>query len=135
VLAGLGAGFFAPTAAAKDIPLTAIELYDGPSGAAYVQLSGVLINSKAEMKDCTPFQNGPVDKSTYGKMGRIVLAAGGMLERGSEAFCATTPVPGSRTAWCRPMRASITALCIRSQGWPTRLCCKALRSLEALKLL
>jgi len=84
VLAGLGAGFFAPTAAAKDIPLTAIELYDGPSGAAYVQLSGVLINSKAEMKDCTPFQNGPVDKSTYGKMGRIVLAAGGMLERGSD---------------------------------------------------
>ena len=54
VLAGVGAGWFAPAASAKDIPLTAIELYDGPSGAAYVQLTDVLINGKAEMRDCTP---------------------------------------------------------------------------------
>ncbi|MGB7984602.1 MAG: hypothetical protein WCF54_05530 [Terracidiphilus sp.] len=84
VLAGFGAGCFAPMAAAKDIPLTAIELYDGPSGAAYVQLSGVFINSKVEMKDCSPFQAGPVDKNTYGKMGRVLLAAGGILERGAD---------------------------------------------------
>jgi hypothetical protein len=84
VLAGFGAGCFTPSAAAKDIPLTAIELYDGPAGAAYVQLSGVLINSKAEMKDCTPFQAGSVDKSTYGKMGKVMLTVGGVLERGAD---------------------------------------------------
>ncbi|MFZ1083759.1 MAG: hypothetical protein WAN35_02195 [Terracidiphilus sp.] len=84
VLAGLCAGWFAPSASAKDIPLTAIELYDGASGASFVQLTGVLINAKAEMKDCTPFQSGTVDKSSYGKMGRVVLAIGGVLERGAD---------------------------------------------------
>jgi hypothetical protein len=84
VLAGFGAGWFAPAALAKDIPLTAVELYDGPSGAAYVQLSNVLISGKAEMRDCTPFQSAAVDKSTYGKMGKVVLAVGGVLERNAE---------------------------------------------------
>jgi hypothetical protein len=84
VLAGFGAGWFAPTASAKEIPLTAIELYDGPSGAAYVQLTDVLINTKAEMRDCTPFQSGAVDKSTYNKMGKVPLAVGGVLERGAD---------------------------------------------------
>ena len=36
--------------------LTAIELYDGPNGAAYLQLRDVLINGKATLRDCTPFQ-------------------------------------------------------------------------------
>jgi len=84
VLAGFGAGWFAPAASAKDIPLTAIELYDGPSGAAYVQLSNVLINGKVEMRDCTPYQSAAVDKSTYGKMGKVMLAVGGVLERNAE---------------------------------------------------
>jgi len=95
VLAGFGAGCFAPSAAAKDIPLTAIELYDGPSGAAYVQLSGVLINGKAEMKDCSPYQAGSVDKSTYGKMGRVLLAVGGVLERGADGVLRYSSGSGS----------------------------------------
>jgi hypothetical protein len=94
VLAGFGAGCFAPSAAAKDVPLTAIELYDGPSGAAYVQLAGVLINGKAEMKDCTPFQAGSVDKSTYGKMGKVLLSVGGILERGADGVLRYNPGNG-----------------------------------------
>jgi hypothetical protein len=84
VLAGVCLGGYAPAASAKDIPLTAIELYDGPAGAAYVQLTDVQINSKVEMRDCTPFQSGSVDKSAYGKMGKVLLAPGGVLERGAD---------------------------------------------------
>jgi hypothetical protein len=104
VLAGFGAGCFAPSAAAKDIPLTAIELYDGPSGAAYVQLSGVLINSKAEMKDCTQFQLGSVDKAAYGRMGRVVLAVGGILERGADGVMRYS-LGGGQTVCVAPANA------------------------------
>jgi hypothetical protein len=83
-LAGFGLGWLAPTAMAKEPSLTAIELYDGPSGAAYVQLTDVLINTKAEMKDCTPYQQAAVDHSTYNKMELVHLAPGGVLERGSD---------------------------------------------------
>jgi len=84
VLAAVGAGWVAPAAAAKDAPLTAIELYDGPSGAAYVQLADVLINGKAEMRDCSLIGNGGVDKYAYSRMGRVMLTPGGVLERGSD---------------------------------------------------
>jgi len=84
VLAGACLGLYAPAASAKDVPLTAIELYDGPSGAAYVQLTDVLINGKAEMRDCSPSGAGAVDKSAYGKMGKVTLVVGGVLERGPD---------------------------------------------------
>jgi hypothetical protein len=94
LVAGLCLGWVAPAASAKDIPLTAIELYDGPSGAAYVQLSEVLINGKAEMRDCTPFQAAAVDKSSYNKMAKVILAAGGVLERGADGMMHYTQVSG-----------------------------------------
>jgi hypothetical protein len=84
VLGGACLGWYAPAASAKEIPLTAIELYDGPSGAAYVQLADVLINGKAEMRDCSPFGSAGVDKSAYGKMGKVPLVPGGVLERGAD---------------------------------------------------
>ena len=59
--------------------LTVIELYDGPNGAAYLQLSDVLINGKATLRDCTPFQATGVDKSSYGKMQKITLSPGAVL--------------------------------------------------------
>lgn len=64
--------------------LTAIELYDGPNGAAYLQLRDVLINGKATLRDCTPFQATGVDKSSYGKMQKITLSPGAVLERGED---------------------------------------------------
>ncbi|MGD0548809.1 MAG: hypothetical protein ABR991_13470, partial [Terracidiphilus sp.] len=94
VLAAVGAGCLAPAALAKDMPLTAIELYDGPSGPAYVQLSDVLINAKAELRDCTPYQNAAVDKSTYGKMGKVLLGPGGILERNAEGVMHYTAPSG-----------------------------------------
>jgi hypothetical protein len=84
IAAVLCLGCFAPTAAAKEPSLTAIELYDGPNGAAYVQLTDVLINGKAEMRDCTAFQSAAIDKSTYGKMEKLALGSGGVLERGAD---------------------------------------------------
>jgi hypothetical protein len=69
---------------AKPPSLIAIELYDSPSGAAYVQLSDVLINGKIELRDCTPFQNAPIDRSTYNKLQKITLAPGAALERGQD---------------------------------------------------
>ncbi len=77
----LGLPWYAPSAMAKQPPLIAIEIYDSPSGAAYVQLSDVLINGKTELRDCTPFQNAAIDKSTYNKLQKIVLAPGAVLER------------------------------------------------------
>jgi len=50
------------TAMAKEQVLTAIELYDGPSGATYVLLNGVTISGKTEMRICKPCGEGPIDK-------------------------------------------------------------------------
>ena len=83
-LTALGLSWSAPAALAKQASLTAIELYDGPSGAAYLQLSDVLINGKFEMRNCTPFQAAAIDHSTYGKMEKLALAPGGVLERGED---------------------------------------------------
>jgi len=80
----VGLGLCVPAAWAKPTPLIAIEVYDGPAGPAYLQLGDLLINGKAEMRDCTPFQAGAVDKSTYGKMQKVTLAAGMVLDRDSE---------------------------------------------------
>jgi tetratricopeptide (TPR) repeat protein len=80
----------------KDVPLTAIELFDGPNGAAFVQVSGLLINGKAEVRSCGGATQ--INKSTYGKLAKIPLnssvsslerdAQGVMnLARGSNAEC------------------------------------------------
>jgi len=71
----------APTSFASQPTLTAIELYDGPNGAAYVQLGDVLINGKATLRDCTPFQAAGVDKSSYGKLQKVTLSPGSVLVR------------------------------------------------------
>jgi len=98
VLAGVGAVWYAPAASAKEIPLTAIELYDGPSGAAYVQLNNVLINGKVEMRQCVTPLSGMVDKSTYGKMSKLTLAPGDILERGADG--AIRHITGSGQGVC-----------------------------------
>jgi hypothetical protein len=80
----------------KEVPLTAIELFDGPNGAAFVQVTGILINGKAEVRSCGGATE--INKSTYGKLAKIQLnsavtslerdAKGIMnLTRGSAAEC------------------------------------------------
>jgi hypothetical protein len=77
-------GLAGPAARAKEASLTAIELYDGASGAAYVQLADILINGKAELRSCAGSESNPIDKSTYNKFPKLVPASGGVLERGSD---------------------------------------------------
>ena len=62
-----------PAVQSKDVPITAIELYDGPSGAAFVQLTGLLINGKAELRSCAGVTQ--INKSNYGKLPKVVLSA------------------------------------------------------------
>ncbi len=74
--------FFSETIAFAKYPaLIAIDIYDGPTGAAFVQIGDVMINGKMELRDCTPFQAAGVDKSSYGKMQKVVLAPDMILER------------------------------------------------------
>jgi hypothetical protein len=82
VLIGFGSG--SVKAWGKEAPLTAIELYDGASGPAYVQLADVLINGKTEMRNCSGVESGPIEKSAYNKLPKVGLAAGGVLERGAD---------------------------------------------------
>ena len=85
-----------PALHSKEAPLTAIELFDGANGAAFVQISGLLINGKAEVRSCGGATQ--INKSTYGKLVKIQLnssvtslerdAQGTMnLTRGSAAEC------------------------------------------------
>jgi hypothetical protein len=77
-------GWVGRATGAKEPSLTAIELYDGASGGAYIQLADVLVNGKAEVRSCAGSETSPIDKSTYNKFQKIALAAGGVLERGSD---------------------------------------------------
>jgi hypothetical protein len=61
-----------PAVHSKDVPITAIELYDGPNGAAFVQLTGLLINGKAEVRSCAGVAQ--INKSNYGKLPKIALS-------------------------------------------------------------
>lgn len=85
-----------PAVQSKDVPITAIELYDGSNGAAFVQLTGLLINGKAEVRSCTGVTQ--INKSNYGKLPKVALsssltslerdAKGTMtLTRGAESEC------------------------------------------------
>jgi len=67
----LSVALASPAAFSKDAPVTAIELFDGPGGAAFVQLTDLLINGKAEVRSCGGATQ--INKSTYGKLIKIPL--------------------------------------------------------------
>lgn len=66
----------------KEPILTAIELYDGPNGPAYVHITDALINGKIELRNCAGVPK--IDKSTYGKLPKILLGPGSALEYGRD---------------------------------------------------
>ena len=85
-----------PSLQSKDVPLTAIELFDGPNGAAFVQVTDLLINGKAEVRSCGGATQ--INKSNYGKLLKVPInssvtslerdAKGTMnLTRGSGSEC------------------------------------------------
>ena len=90
----------------KDVPLTAIEIYNGPAGAAYVQLNGVLINNKAEMRECDECKTAPIDKSAYNKLAKFTLGPGGTLERGGDGILRYTDASGATRIVIRMRRTS-----------------------------
>jgi hypothetical protein len=90
-------GISLPVTAAKGPTLNAIELYDGPSGPAYVQLADVLINGKFELRVCASAESNPIDKSAYGKFSKLTIAAGATLERDSAGILRYHPSDGPAT--------------------------------------
>ena len=77
-----------PLLARDAVSLTAIELYTGPSGLAYVQLTDVLISGKDELRVCG--SEPTIDKSAYGKLEKVSLAAGESLEYRTDGTLALT---------------------------------------------
>ena len=83
-----------PAVQSKDVPISAIELYDGPNGAAFVQLTGLLINGKAEVRSCAGVAQ--INKSNYGKLPKITLSPSvTSLERDSKGTMTLTRGAGS----------------------------------------
>jgi hypothetical protein len=80
VLAGL--------AQAKESPVTAILLYDGPKGAAYLQVTDLTVNGKAELRSCGTAQL--IDRSDYGKLVKVALAGAQSLERRADGTMVLT---------------------------------------------
>ncbi len=58
---------------------TAIELFDTPTGSAYVQIAGVMINGKTDVRVCDGMPK--FDKRAYDLMIKTQLAAATALER------------------------------------------------------
>src|SRR5205085_524194 len=67
---------------AKEVPVTAIALYDGPSGPAYIQITGLLLNGKTELRVCDGVSK--IDKRTYDTLPRTQLTGATTLERGAD---------------------------------------------------
>lgn len=66
-------------AAAKETPVTAIALFDGPSGPAYAQITGLTLNGKSELRVCDGVDK--LNKAAYDTLLRVQLAGATYLER------------------------------------------------------
>jgi hypothetical protein len=64
---------------AKDAPLSAIILFTGPNGPAYVQVTGVTLNGKIELRSCDGVST--FDKHSYDVMPRVQLKVASVLDR------------------------------------------------------
>jgi hypothetical protein len=67
---------------AKDAPLSAVVLYNAPGGPAYVQVTGVTLNGKTELRVCDGVTT--VDKHGYDAMPRVQIKLASVLERTAE---------------------------------------------------
>ena len=76
------------TTYAKDAPLTAVVLFDGPQGAAYVQITDAALNGKIEVRSCDGVSR--LDKNTYNGLPRASLAGASSLQRGTNGVLTLT---------------------------------------------
>src|SRR5579859_2337230 len=81
-----GMGFllclFASFGTASNTRTTAIELYDSQNGPAYVQILGLTINGKTDMRICDDMPR--FDKRAYDLMLKTQIAGASSLERGAD---------------------------------------------------
>src|SRR5947209_9557829 len=88
------AGLLAVSVQAKDAPpINAIALFDGPNGSAYVQINGLMINSKTELRVCDGVSK--FDKKTYDKMPKTQLQGAASLERGDNGVLSLATASGT----------------------------------------
>ena len=76
------------TTYAKDASLTAVVLFDGPQGAAYVQITDAELNGKTEVRSCDGVSK--IDKNTYNGLPRAALAGATALRRGADGVLRLT---------------------------------------------
>jgi predicted Holliday junction resolvase-like endonuclease len=76
------------TTYAKDASLTAVVLFDGPQGAAYVQITEAALNGKIEVRSCDGVSR--LDKNTYNGLPRASLAGASSLQRGADGVLTLT---------------------------------------------
>jgi len=76
------------TTYAKDASLTAVILFDGPQGAAYVQITEAELNGKIEVRSCDGVSR--LDKNTYNGLPRASLAGASSLQRGTNGVLTLT---------------------------------------------
>jgi hypothetical protein len=88
VLALVLVGGASITTYAKDASLTAVVLFDGPQGAAYVQITEAALNGKIEVRSCDGVSR--LDKNTYNGLPRASLAGASSLQRGADGVLTLT---------------------------------------------
>ena len=69
---------------AKDAPLSAIVLFNSPTGPAYVQITGATLNGKTELRTCDGVPK--FDKRSYDVLPRVQLRVGSVLERTADGM-------------------------------------------------
>jgi hypothetical protein len=88
VLAVVLVGGASITSYAKDASLTAVVLFDGPQGAAYVQITEAALNGKIEVRSCDGVSR--LDKNIYNGLPRASLAGASSLQRGADGTLTLT---------------------------------------------
>src|SRR5690242_6320488 len=73
---------------AKDAPVNAIVLYDGPGEAAYMQITGLTLNNKTEVRVCEGVPK--FNKQGYDALAKMQLAGATSLERTSAGMLTLT---------------------------------------------
>ncbi|MGA3103472.1 MAG: hypothetical protein ABSD53_03265 [Terriglobales bacterium] len=76
------------TTSAKDAALTAVVLFDGTQGAAYVQITEAAVNGKIEVRSCDGVSR--LDKNTYNGLPRVSMVGASSLQRGADGVLTLT---------------------------------------------
>jgi hypothetical protein len=76
------------SAHAKDASATAVVLFDGTQGAAYVQIMGMTLNGKTEVRLCDGVSR--FDKSAYNALRRTPFTGASSLQRGEDGVLTLT---------------------------------------------